>query len=161
MLSAQCRAADEMERFAARFRPAAADGLNIYLQGPLGAGKTTFARGLLRALGHAGAVKSPTYTLVEPYHLASCDVYHFDCYRFHEPTELESIGYRDYFAAAGCCLVEWPERAGDLLPPPDIKVELRIRAPGRHLRCQAHSERGRAALAAIAERNPTKNSKIP
>ena len=146
MLSVPCRSSADLERLAARFTPAAEAGLNIHLQGELGAGKTTFARGLLRALGHHGAVKSPTYTLVEPYRLARCTVYHFDFYRFHDPAELESIGYRDYFAADCCCLVEWPERAKGLLPPADIEIALQIHPPGRQAQCCGRSERGRRLL---------------
>ena len=150
ILPVSCDSAEDLERFAAGFGAAAESGFKVYLQGPLGAGKTTFVRGLLRGLGYTGAVKSPTYTLVEPYHFADFAVYHFDFYRFHEPAELESIGYRDYFAADCCCLVEWPERAGDLLPAADIRLTLEIRGPGRLLRCHGVSGPGRSLLAALA-----------
>src|SRR4051812_3957866 len=101
-----------------------APGQVLHLKGELGAGKTTVARGLLRALGYPGRVKSPTYTLVELYALSSLNLYHFDFYRFKDQEEWLSSGFRDYFNARSVCLVEWPERAGDLLAPPDLELRL-------------------------------------
>jgi tRNA threonylcarbamoyladenosine biosynthesis protein TsaE len=99
-------------------------GLVVYLHGDLGAGKTTFTRGFIQGLGFAGKVKSPTYTLVEPYVFSSYNIYHFDLYRFTDKEEWEASGFREYFNPQSICLIEWPEKAGDLLPEPDIHVHL-------------------------------------
>jgi tRNA threonylcarbamoyladenosine biosynthesis protein TsaE len=96
----------------------------VYLQGGLGAGKTTLCRGILRAMGHKGAVKSPTFTLVEPYNINGGQVFHFDLYRLSDPDELEYIGVDDYFDGQGLCLVEWPEKAINTLPVSDLDVKL-------------------------------------
>src|SRR5712671_3942919 len=107
------------EALGAALAAGVAPGRVMHLRGDLGAGKTTLARGLLRALGYAGRVKSPTYTLVELYSLSSLNLYHFDFYRFEDQEEWLSSGFRDYFNAQSVCVVEWPERVGNLLTPPD------------------------------------------
>src|SRR3970282_2411021 len=94
-------------------------GRVLHLSGELGSGKTTLVRGMLKALGHPGRVKSPTYTLVEPYGVSTLHFYHFDFYRFQDRSDWVNSGFRDYFNGEAVCVVEWPERAGGLLPPPD------------------------------------------
>ena len=111
--------------------PGIGPGRVIHLRGELGAGKTTVARGLLRALGYAGRVKSPTYAVVEPYTLSRLHLYHFDFYRFSEKAEWVNSGFRDYFSPATACIVEWPERAGGLLAPPDLEIRLEIAGEAR------------------------------
>ena len=120
-------------------------GLAVYLTGDLGAGKTTLARGMLRGLGYAGRVKSPTYTLVEAYEFSNLYLYHFDFYRLNDPAELADAGFREYFAPDAVCLVEWPERVS-ALPPADWRIALHVTGSGRTAQVDADTEAGRLCL---------------
>ena len=127
-------------------------GLQVQLVGDLGAGKTTLVRATLRGLGHSGRVRSPTYTLVEPYVLerpaGELALYHFDLYRFTDPAEWADAGFREYFDSGAICLVEWPQRAGRLLGVPDLvfSLDLDSEGNGRVLVARAYSESGKACL---------------
>lgn len=120
--------------------------LIVYLNGDLGAGKTTLTRGFVRGMGHKGNVKSPTYTLVEPYELPPWNVYHFDLYRLGDAEELEYMGIRDYFANNCCCFIEWPEKGEGILAKADIVIELHYKNEQRMIELNALSERGEAVL---------------
>jgi tRNA threonylcarbamoyladenosine biosynthesis protein TsaE len=127
-------------------------GLQIGLSGDLGAGKTALVRSMLSTLGVTGPVKSPTYALVEPYAVSSLDFYHFDFYRFNDPADFGSSGFRDMFGPGRLCVIEWPERAGDRLPTNDISIALKVEGDGRLASLAAESGLGRACLtSAIAE----------
>ena len=130
----------------ARLSAALPSGAVVYLQGELGAGKTTLTRGLLMALGHTGRVKSPTYTLVESYPLATCTVHHFDLYRFADPAEWHEAGLSELFDAHSLCLIEWPDKAGTWLPAADVLLALTLEGEGRRLTLTACSPQGHACL---------------
>jgi tRNA threonylcarbamoyladenosine biosynthesis protein TsaE len=114
----------------------------VYLYGELGAGKTTLCRGILRAYGHQGAVKSPTYTIIEPYELEFVNVYHFDLYRMVDPEEWEYLGVDEYFSPENICLVEWPEKGANYLPASDVNITLLYHENGRKIIVSASSHRG-------------------
>ncbi len=130
----------------ARLAKESGKGLTVFLEGELGMGKTTLSRGIVQGLGHAGAVKSPTYTLVEPYEDLEPPVYHFDLYRLGDPEELEYMGIRDYFNGGSVCLVEWPERGEGLLPEPDLEIHLEPQGEGRSVVVRARTELGASLL---------------
>ncbi len=135
--------------FGARLAQAMQPPCVLYLEGDLGTGKTTLARGILRELGHQGAVRSPTYTLVEPYALAGTDLYHLDLYRLGDPQELEYLGLRDFLAEDALWIIEWPERGAGMLPPADILIQISYRSQGRGLSITSLTASGEAVLARI------------
>lgn len=121
----------------------------IFLAGDLGAGKTTLCRGILRARGHHGAVKSPTFTLVEPYDLDDGRLFHFDLYRLGDPEELEYMGIRDYLEPDSLCLIEWPEKGEGLLPDPDWQIAILVEGRGRGVVIMPQTDYGQSALARL------------
>ena len=122
----------------------------IFLEGNLGMGKTTLSRGIIRGLGHVGAVKSPTFTLVEPYEIGDIRAFHFDLYRLVDPEELEFLGIRDYFEDDALCLIEWPDKGAGFLPKPDLTITISPQDSGRSLTILSQGSRGEAWCAALA-----------
>ena len=139
-----CFLADEAATlaFGACLAAALEQGGIITLRGNLGCGKTTLSRGLLRALGHKGAVKSPTYTLVEPYEIGERKIFHYDLYRLNDPAELEYLGLRDFIDNQTLTLIEWPEKGEPLLPRVDLDLTLTVDGTCRLVMWQPHSAYG-------------------
>lgn len=128
--------------FGVQLAQALVPGMTLYLEGDLGAGKTTLVRGMLRSLGYNGRVKSPTYTLAETYSLPGFELYHYDLYRMHDPREWLDAGFRDAAGDTVVSLIEWPEKAAGWLPQPDVIVRLNIVDEAREIECEAASARG-------------------
>ena len=135
--------------FGALLAPCLQPGMVVYLEGNLGAGKTTMVRALLRAKGHEGPVKSPTYALVEDYVFSSLYLYHFDFYRFESPEEFLDAGFSEYFHENSICLVEWPDRAAGCMPTADLRLCLQHQGDGRSLDVVALSPMGVACLTSL------------
>lgn len=142
--------AEAQTAFGARLAAHLPSRLVVYLEGDLGTGKTTLVRGILRGLGHQGAVRSPTYTLIEPYELPGIRVYHLDLYRLGDPGELEYLGLRDLVDEASVLLVEWPERGLGALPPPDLRVAIDYLPEGRRLVLEAPGGAGARLIEDLA-----------
>jgi len=124
--------------------------LVVYLNGDLGAGKTTLTRGFVRGMGHQGNVKSPTYTIVEPYELSKWRVFHFDLYRLADAEELEYMGIRDYFNDDCCCFIEWPEKGSGLLAKADLIINIAYQDEQRIIKLQAETDHGKQVLESLA-----------
>lgn len=135
-----------MLAFGGKLAAACGESAIIFLHGELGAGKTTFTRGFISGLGYTGHVKSPTYTLVEPYQFAHHTIYHFDFYRLRDPHELEYMGIQDYFSPQAICIIEWPEYGAERLPSPDLSCYIEQVQSGREVKIVPHSERGETIL---------------
>jgi len=137
------------EALGAALAPGVAPGRVVHLRGDLGAGKTTVVRGVLRALGHDGKVKSPTYTLVEPYALSRLHLYHFDFFRLKDGAAWKDSEFREYFGPHAACLVEWPERVGAALGAPDLELHLEFAPVGRRALLSSHTPAGEAWLSSL------------
>ncbi|MFQ3250449.1 MAG: tRNA threonylcarbamoyladenosine biosynthesis protein TsaE [Glaciecola sp.] len=145
------------QKMAATLKQTGLGGITVYLNGDLGAGKTTFTRHLIQALGHVGSVKSPTYALVEPYEIDDIKLFHFDLYRLADAEELEFMGIRDYFSKNSMCLIEWAEKGWGLLAKPDIELDIKIDGESgqgdesRQFEFLAKSEAGECIISSMKE----------
>ncbi len=142
---------EAQEFFGGALAAACTEGCVIYLDGELGAGKTTLVRGFLRSLGYSGAVKSPTYTLLEPYEINQRHYYHFDLYRLADPGELEYLGIRDMLDSESILLVEWPERGKGEFPQADLVIRIRYHGEGRQLELASQSDKGGRVIELLNE----------
>jgi len=140
---------NETLELGAALGPCLEPGLVIYLRGPLGAGKTTLVRGMVRALGHAGPVRSPTYALVEVYELSRLNLHHFDFYRFHDPREWIDAGFRESFDGRNVTVIEWPEKAGTWLHPADVEIDMQMVDDEREATLTSNSLAGQKCLALL------------
>ena len=127
-------------------------GAIVYLTGDLGSGKTTLTRGIMRGFGYNGAVKSPTYTIIEPYEFDKSQIYHFDLYRLSHAEEVEYLGAEEYFSSTNLCLIEWPERGQGFLPLADLVIELAQKGNGRSVTCKSHTEKGFKIVKRLTEK---------
>jgi tRNA threonylcarbamoyladenosine biosynthesis protein TsaE len=160
MLSLEAHLADEAATLALGRALAGTlvPGLSVHLIGELGVGKTTLVRGVLRGLGWQGRVKSPTYALVELYEVSRLLLHHFDFYRFHDPREWSDAGFRESFNGRTVSLIEWPEKAGDLLPRPDVEIVLESSGEGRNASLRSHSAPGDKCLTLLAQCFPLRHT---
>ena len=126
-------------------------GSIVYLTGGLGAGKTTLTRGIMRGFGYEGAVKSPTYTIIEPYEFEMSQIYHFDLYRLAHAEEVEYLGAEEYFSSKNLCLIEWPERGRGSIPSADLIIELAQKGDGRSVSCKSRTEKGLKIIKRLTE----------
>lgn len=149
-----CASEEEQLAFGRRLAQAVGPRGLIFLDGDLGAGKTTLVRGFLRACGHDGAVRSPTYTLIEPYEAGGRRIYHLDLYRLSDGEELEYLGLRDLLDEQAVLLVEWPERGEGWLPPADLTVKITYQGSGRQLRLSAATSVGKSILDSLEAECP-------
>lgn len=148
-ISVECIDERASGAFAARLAPLLGDVSLFTLEGDLGAGKTTFVRALLAAMGYEGRVKSPTYALVEPYEIEGREVFHFDLYRLSDPEELDFLGLDDYFTGQSLCLVEWADKGEGMLPTADLKLSIDFAGSGRVLTLRPSSPEGASVIATL------------
>lgn len=149
---------DATNQFAANLAQLCSAATIIYLYGDLGAGKTAFSRGFIHALGYQGRVKSPTYTLVEPYEVAGWRIFHFDLYRLSDPEELEFIGIRDYFNPDCICLIEWPDKGAGLLAAADLSISIEFNQSGRIFSVEGLTEYGQQLVKALPQIHKNNNA---
>lgn len=144
-----CPTEQDSAQFAQQLAPALSDVTLVTLEGGLGAGKTTFVRALLAAMGYQGRVKSPTYALVEPYRIDGREVFHFDLYRLSDPEELDFLGLDDYFTGLSLCLVEWADKGRGMLPKADLHLSIEFMGEGRRMALTALTPNGKSVVVGL------------